>query len=44
MKILKSEKKVVTGGLRQCGAAKECGPSKPPQEKQKLFFFESLIP
>jgi hypothetical protein len=43
-KILRSEKKVVAGKFGQCGAAKECGPRTPPQEKQKLFYFEFLKP
>ena len=43
MKILKSEKKVVTGGLSQCGAAKECGPRTPPQEKQQPHGVEAIL-
>ena len=36
-------KKVVTGGLSQCGAAKECGPHTPPQEKQQPHGVEAIL-
>ena len=36
-------KKVVTGVLGQCGAAKECGPRTPPQEKQQPHGVEAIL-
>ena len=36
-------KKVVTGGLRQCGAAKECGTCTPPQENQQPHGVERWV-
>ena len=36
-------KKVVTGKFGQCGAAKECGPRTPQQEKQQPHGVEAIL-